>query len=178
MVIDKAIDKAKGSSDETFTEGRYEGFGPGTSMIIVECLTDNVNRTISVVRNAFTKTGGKLGVTGSTLHQFNHVAVFSVAGVTEDEMLEMLVMNDLNFSELEVDDESATIIGEANDYNTIRTAITDAKPEIDFATDELMWLPIMEATLDDEEDQSKFDRLIQMLDELDDVQNVYHNIKL
>jgi transcriptional/translational regulatory protein YebC/TACO1 len=93
-------------------------------------------------------------------------------------MLEMLVMNDLNFSELEVDDESATIIGEANDYNAIRTAITDAKPEIDFATDELMWLPIMEATLDDEEDQSKFDRLIQMLDELDDVQNVYHNIKL
>jgi len=177
-IIKRSIEKAIGGSDENYIEVRYEGFGPGTSMIIVECLTDNVNRTISVVRNAFTKTGGKLGVTGSTLHQFNHVAVFSVAGVTEDEMLEMLVMNDLNFSELEVDDESATIIGEANDYNAIRTAITDAKPEIDFATDELMWLPIMEATLDDEEDQSKFDRLIQMLDELDDVQNVYHNIKL
>ena len=177
-IIKRSIEKAIGGSDENYIEVRYEGFGPGTSMIIVECLTDNVNRTISVVRNAFTKTGGKLGVTGSTRHQFNHVAVFSVAGVTEDEMLEMLVMNDLNFSELEVDDESATIIGEANDYSAIRTAITDAKPEIDFATDELMWLPIMEATLDDEEDQSKFDRLIQMLDELDDVQNVYHNIKL
>ena len=177
-IIKRAIEKAVGGSDENYIEVRYEGFGPGTSMIIVECLTDNVNRTISTVRNAFTKTGGKLGVSGSTLHQFDHVAVFSLAGVTEDEMLEMLVMNDLNFSELEVDDESATIIGEANDYNAIRTAITDAKPEIDFATDELMWLPIMEATLDDEEDQSKFDRLIQMLDELDDVQNVYHNIKL
>jgi YebC/PmpR family DNA-binding regulatory protein len=177
-IIKRAIEKAVGGSDENYIEVRYEGFGPGTSMIIVECLTDNVNRTISTVRNAFTKTGGKLGVSGSTLHQFNHVAVFSVPEFTEDEMLETLVMNDLNFSELEVDDESATVIGEASDYNAIRTAITDAKPEIDFTTDELMWLPIMEATLDNDEDLGKFDRLIQMLDELDDVQNVYHNIKL
>lgn len=177
-IIKRAIEKAVGGSDENYIEVRYEGFGPGSSMIIVECLTDNVNRTISTVRNAFTKTGGKLGVTGSTLHQFNHVAVFSVPDVTEDEMLEILVMNDLNFSELEVDEESATIIGEASDYNAIRTAISDAKPEIDFTTDELMWLPIMQATLDSEEDLGKFDRLIQMLDELDDVQNVYHNIKL
>ncbi len=177
-VIKRAIDKAVGGSDENYTEVRYEGFGPGSSMIIIECLTDNVNRTFSLVRNAFTKTGGKLGVSGSTLHQFNHVCVFHLPGVTEDEILEILVLNDLNFLDIEVDEDSVTVIGEATDYNAIRTGITDEKPDFDFATDEIMWLPIMEATFENDDDQGKFDRLIQMLDEFDDVQNVYHNMKL
>lgn len=177
-IIKRSIDKAIGGSDETYTEVRYEGFGPGSSMIIVECLTDNVNRTISVVRNAFTKTGGKLGVSGSTLHQFNHVCAFALPGVTEDEILEILVLNDLNFSDIEVEEDSVTVYGEANDYNSIRTAITDTLPDFDFAIDQIMWLPIMEATFDNEEDQGKFDRLLSLLDELDDVQDVYHNMKL
>src|SRR5690554_3867946 len=82
-VIKRAIDKAKGGSDETYTSIRYEGFGPGSSMIIVECLSDNVNRTIAEVRNCFTKTGGKLGIAGSVVHQFNHNAVFTLPGVSE-----------------------------------------------------------------------------------------------
>ncbi len=177
-VIKRAIDKAKGGSDENYSEARYEGFGPGNSMFVVECLTENVNRTIAVVKNCFTKTGGKLGVSGSVVHMFNHLAVLSMTGITEDEILEILVMNDLDVSDIEVEEEGITIYGEANDFNKLRTAITDAKPEIEFTTEELMWLPIMESTLDDEEDRGKFDRLISMLDEIDDVQSVYHNIKL
>ncbi|MBU1142436.1 MAG: YebC/PmpR family DNA-binding transcriptional regulator [Firmicutes bacterium] len=177
-VIKRAIDKAKGGSDETYTSIRYEGFGPGSSMIIVECLSDNVNRTIAEVRNCFTKTGGKLGISGSVVHQFTHNAVFTLPGVTEDEVLEILVNNDLDVSDIETDEAGVTIYGADTDYNLIRTAISDTMPDLELDTDEIMWLPIMETTLDLEEDQEKFERLLSMLDELDDVQEVYHNVIL
>jgi YebC/PmpR family DNA-binding regulatory protein len=177
-IIKRAIDKAKGGSDENYTSVRYEGFGPGTSLIIVECLTDNVNRTISEVRNCFTKTGGKIGLTGSVAHQFNHYAVLSVPNMTEDEALEILVLNDLDLKDIESDEEMVTIYSEASDYNIIRTAFLDANPEIEFDTDEIMWLPMMETELSSEDEKEKFDRLLAMLDEIDDVQEVYHNVKL
>jgi len=177
-IIKRAIDKAKGGSDENYTSVRYEGFGPGSSLIIVECLTDNVNRTISEVRNCFTKTGGKIGLTGSVAHQFNHYAVLSVPGITEDEALEVLVLNDLDLKDIESDEEMVTIYSEANDYNIIRTAFIDANPEVEFETDEIMWLPIMETELSSDDEKEKFDRLLAMLDEIDDVQEVYHNVKL
>jgi YebC/PmpR family DNA-binding regulatory protein len=177
-IIKRAIDKAKGGSDENYTSVRYEGFGPGSSLIIVECLTDNVNRTISEVRNCFTKTGGKIGLTGSVAHQFNHYAVLSVPGITEDEALEVLVLNDLDLKDIESDEEMVTIYSEANDYNIIRTAFIDANPEVEFETDEIMWLPIMETELSSDDEKEKFDRLLAMLDEIDDVQEIYHNVKL
>jgi transcriptional/translational regulatory protein YebC/TACO1 len=147
-------------------------------MFIVECLTDNVNRTISEVRNCFTKTGGKLGISGSVVHQFNHQAVFAMKDITEDEVLEILVEHDLDVSDIEADDEGVTIYSDATNFNAIRTAFNEAKPDLDYDTEEIMWLPIMEATLDNEEDQEKFERLTNMLDELDDVQDVYHNVSL
>lgn len=177
-IIKRSIEKAKGGSDENYSEARYEGFGPGNSLIIVECLTENVNRTISEVRNAFTKTGGKLGISGSVVHQFNHQAVFTMPDITEDELLEILIMNDLDVSDIEVEEDAITIFGAATDYYAIHTAISDAKPEMDFITEQIMWLPIMQSDFDQQEDRDKFDRLIQMLDELDDVQDVYHNITL
>ncbi|HPG42236.1 MAG TPA: YebC/PmpR family DNA-binding transcriptional regulator [Acholeplasmataceae bacterium] len=177
-VIKRNIDKAKGGGDDNLSSIRYEGFGPGNSMFIVECLTDNVNRTISEVRNCFTKTGGKLGISGSVVHQFNHQAVFAMKDITEDEVLEILVEHDLDVSDIESDDEGVTIYSDATNFNAIRTAFNEAKPDLDYDTEEIMWLPIMEATLDNEEDQEKFERLTNMLDELDDVQDVYHNVSL
>ncbi|MDO9629212.1 MAG: YebC/PmpR family DNA-binding transcriptional regulator [Acholeplasmataceae bacterium] len=177
-VIKRAIDKAKGGSDETYTSIRYEGFGPGSSMIIVECLSDNVNRTIAEVRNCFTKTGGKLGISGSVVHQFHHYSVFTLPNVTEDEVLEILVNNDLDISDIEADEFGVTLYGADSDYNLIRTAISDTMPDLELDTDEIMWLPIMETTLDLEDDQEKFERLLSMLDEIDDVQDVYHNVIL
>lgn len=176
-VIKRAIDKAKGGSEESYSEARYEGFGPGNSIIIVECLTDNVNRTIAEVRNCFTKTNGKLGVSGSVLHQFNHQAVFTVPGLTEDEVLETLVLNDVDVTDIEAEEDGVTILGDAKDYNQIRTAFTDDNSELEFITDEIMWLPIMETELLSEDDKNTFQKLLDMLNELDDVQDVYHNVK-
>lgn len=176
-IIKRAIEKAKGGSEESYIDVRYEGFGPGNSVIIVECLTDNVNRTIATVKNCFTKTGGKLGVGGSVLHQFTHNSVFTLPGVTEDEVLEILINNNLDVSDIEEDEEGVTIFGADNDYNNIRTAIAEAKPDLNLTTEVIMWLPIMETTLEGE-DLEKFERLISMLDELDDVQDVFHNVIL
>jgi YebC/PmpR family DNA-binding regulatory protein len=176
-VIKRAIDKAKGGSEDSYAEARYEGFGPGNSMFIVECLTDNVNRTIAEVRNCFTKTGGKLGVSGSVLHQFNHQAVFTVPGLSEDEVLEILVLNDVDVTDIETDEEGVTILGEAKDFNQIRTAFQEHNPDIDFITEEIMWLPLMETELSNEDEEQQFNRLMDMLNELDDVQDVYHNVK-
>lgn len=176
-VIKRNIDKAKGGGEDNLTSIRYEGFGPGSSMLIVECLTDNVNRTISEVRNCFTKTGGKLGISGSVVHQFNYQAVFSMKGITEDEVLEILVGNDLDVTDIETDEEGVTIYSDATNFSAIRIAFNDAKPELEYDTEQIMWLPIMETTLDGE-DSEKFERLVNMLDELDDVQDVYHNVAL
>ncbi len=176
-VIKRAIEKAKGGGGEDYSSARYEGFGPGSSIVIVECLTDNVNRTIAEVRNCFTKTGGKIGVTGSATHMFNHQAFFSVANITEDEVLEILIENDIDVSDIESDEEGVTIIGESTDYNNIKTALLDSNPEMDITTDEIMWLPMMETELNDEE-KEKFERLLDLLNELDDVQDVYHNVAL
>ena len=176
-VIKRNIDKAKGGGEDNLSSIRYEGFGPGNSMLIVECLTDNVNRTISEVRNCFTKTGGKLGISGSVVHQFNHQAVFSMKGITEDEVLEILVGNDLDVTDIEADEEGVTIYSDATNFSAIRIAFNEARPELEYDTEQIMWLPIMEATLDDE-DKEKFERLTNMLDELDDVQDVYHNVTL
>lgn len=177
-VIKRNIDKAIGGSGENFTSVRYEGFGPGNSLFIVECLTDNVNRTIAEVRNCFTKTGGKLGISGSVVHQFNHQAVFSMYGVNEDEILEILVLNDLDVSDIETEEDQVTIYSDANNFNAIRTALLESNENMDFDTEEIMWLPIMETAFDNTEDQEKFDKLMSMLDEIDDVQDVFHNVAL
>ncbi|QWB96053.1 YebC/PmpR family DNA-binding transcriptional regulator [Mycoplasmatota bacterium] len=176
-VISRAIDKAKGGSDDNYTEARYEGFGPGSSTFIVECLTDNVNRTIAEVRNCFTKTGGKLGVTGSVVHQYNHQAVFTIPGLSEEEVLEVLVLNDLDADEIEADEDGVTVLSEASNYNAIKTAFLDQYPELEFDTDEIMWMAMIDAELS-EADKEKYDRLMSLLDNLDDVQDVYHNVKL
>ncbi|MGE4320260.1 MAG: YebC/PmpR family DNA-binding transcriptional regulator [Acholeplasmataceae bacterium] len=176
-IIKRAIDKAKGGSDDNYIPARYEGFGPGNSIFVVECLTDNVNRTIAEVRNCFTKTGGKLGISGSVLHQFNHQAVFTVKGLGEDEVLELLVLNDLDADEIEADGEEVTVLSDATNYNAIKTAFLEQYPELEFETDEIMWMSMMDTTLSEEE-QEEFERLMNMLNELDDVQEIYHNVTL
>lgn len=175
-IIKRAIDKAKGGGEENYTKVRYEGFGPGNSLFIIECLTDNVNRTIAEVRNCFTKTGGKLGVSGSVLHQFNERSVFSIPSLSEEDVLEILISNDLDVSDIETEDDHVIIYGEASDFYKIKTAFQETQPDLEFETEEIMFLPIMETTLDTPEDQQRMEKLTQMLDELDDVQDVYHNV--
>ena len=94
-VIKRAIEKAKGANQESYTELVLEGFGPGNSMVVVECLTDNHNRTQTAVKVALTKTGGKIAGSGAVTYMFDHLAVFSYEnGQSEEEVLETLLMAD------------------------------------------------------------------------------------
>jgi YebC/PmpR family DNA-binding regulatory protein len=170
-VIKRAIEKAKGGADENYTEIRYEGFGPGNSLIIVECLTDNTNRTLTEVRTLFNKSGGKLGVSGSVLHQFEHRAVFQVSA-TEDQILEVLLEKDINVIEVENEENSVTIYAEPSEYANIREALGESNLEV--LQEEITFLPLQTVNIS-EEDLPKFERLVNGLDELDDVSNVYHN---
>jgi YebC/PmpR family DNA-binding regulatory protein len=99
-VIEKAIEKARGAGGEDFAAARYEGFGPGGSLVIVDCLTDNTQRTISEVRSCFTKSGAKLGATGSAALNFDHLAVLSFKGDNEEQVLEALLAADVNVDEI------------------------------------------------------------------------------
>ncbi|HQC31115.1 MAG TPA: YebC/PmpR family DNA-binding transcriptional regulator, partial [Acholeplasmataceae bacterium] len=170
-IINRAIEKAAGGSEENYTQVRYEGFGPGNSMIIVECLTDNVNRTYSEVRNCFTKTNSKLGVSGSVLHMFSHQAVFVVKDLTEDDILLIAVEDDLDILDLEFEGDEATIYTDVTNYAKVKASLQNFKEDIEFVIDEITWIPFTYLKLN-AEDQEVFDKLAAMLEDLDDVQSI------
>lgn len=174
-IINRAIDRAKGGGNESYQEARYEGFGPNGSLFIIECLTDNVNRTIHEVRNCFTKTNGKLGVSGSVIHQFEYLSVFEVEK-EEEALLEALLENDISITDIEPNGQTTIVYGESASYNDIRTFLQDKEYEI--VLEELSWLPLTTVTLDNEEDKETVNKLLNMLDEVEDVSNVFHNIDL
>lgn len=176
-IINRAIDKVNSGADESYTSCRYEGFGPASSTIIVDCLTDNVNRTVSLVRTAFTKTKGKLGVENSVSHFYENLAVFGVKGYTEEELFEALMMEEVDVKDIETDEDLVIITGEAKDYNNIRKALINFNSEIDLEIDEISMVPLDKITLDGE-DKETFEKLLSMLDDIEDVQNVYHNVEL
>jgi len=175
-IIKRAIEKAKGGSDENYNEVRYEGFGPGNVLYIVECLTDNVNRTISEVRNCFTKTGGKLGVSGSVLHMFFHYCVFELKGISEDEALEILINEDVEVENIKVEEDILIIYGLVSNYHKIKEVLSNSNKIKEFLTDEIMWIAANEVNIYDKEIIEKNYKLIEMLNNLDDVKDVYHNL--
>ena len=176
-VIDKAIEKARGAGGEDFASVRYEGFGPGGSMVIVDCLTDNNTRTISEVRNCFTKTGSKLGATGSVALWFDHLAILSFKGDNEEQVLESLLGADVNVDEIESKDGSLTIFAPPSEFYKAKTALLQAFPGTELEVQEITFLPQTSKTLSPE-DLLVFQKLISMLYDCDDVQNVYHNADL
>ena len=111
-IIDKAIDKAKGGDEESFDEMRYEGFGPGGSMLIVDALTDNVNRTVSDVRAAFGKNGGNMGVSGAVSYMFDSVSVFVFKGFDEEEVLMHLMESEVDVKDVAEENGMTVVYGE------------------------------------------------------------------
>jgi len=175
-IIDRAIEKAKGSGDETFQELRYEGFGPNGSMVIVDALTNNVNRTASDVRAAFGRNGGNMGVSGAVAYMFDNTALFGFAGDDADEILEYLMDKEIDVRDV-VDEEGQIIVyGEPEDFNAIQEALKE-KGITEFTVAEMQMIPQNEVTLTGE-DLEKFEKMIDVLDELEDVQQVYHNVEL
>ena len=175
-IIDRAIEKAKGSGDETFQELRYEGFGPNGSMVIVDALTNNVNRTASDVRAAFGKNGGNMGVSGAVSYMFDNTALFGFTGEDADEILEYLMDKEIDVRDV-VDEEGQIIVyGEPEDFNAIQEALKE-KGITEFSVAEMQMIPQNEVTLTGD-DLEKFEEMIDVLDELEDVQQVYHNVEL
>ena len=174
-VIDKAIDKAKGGTGEDFAAARYEGFGPGGCMVIVDCLTDNPNRTIGDVRQCFTKTKCKIGTPGSVSHSFDHSAIFVFEGEDEEAALEALVMADVEVDEIECEDGKITVFTPQTEFARARQALSDAFEGIEFEVEEIQFVPRDTAPIP-EADQPMFEKFLDMLNDVEDVQKVYHNV--
>lgn len=176
-VIDKAIDKAKGGGGEDFSPARYEGFGPGNCMVIVDCLTDNPNRTFGDVRQCFTKTKSKIGTQGSVSHMFDHCAILVFAGDDEEQALEALMMADVDVTDIECEDGKITVFAPHTEYFKAKQAIAEAFEGVEFDVDEIQFIP-QTTTEVSGDDVPQFETFLSMLNDLDDVQNVYHNAEI
>ena len=174
-IINRAIDKVNSGVDENYQSLRYEGFGPGASTVIVDCLTDNVNRTVGFVRPAFTKCNGKLGVTNSVTHFYENLAIFSVKNASEEEVFEAVMNEGADVKDIETEEDEVVITADAKEYNNIKKALSNSDFEIDI--DEVSMVAIEKVKLEGE-DLEAFNKLLSMLDEIEDVQNVYHNVEL
>src|SRR5690554_6862628 len=175
-IIDRAIEKAKGGADENYDELRYEGFGPSGSMVIVDTLTNNVNRTAAEVRAAFNKNGGNMGVTGSVSYMFDATAVFGIEGKTEDDVLEILLEGDVDGREISSEDHHTIVYADPDMFHEMQEVFKNAGIT-EFSVAELTMLAQNDISLS-EEDQLQFERLIDALEDLEDVQQVYHNVDL
>ncbi|HHD5095058.1 TPA: YebC/PmpR family DNA-binding transcriptional regulator [Streptococcus pyogenes] len=173
-VIDKAIDKAKGNTDETFVEGRYEGFGPNGSMIIVDTLTSNVNRTAANVRTAYGKNGGNMGASGSVSYLFDKKGVIVFAGDDADSVFEQLLEADVDVDDVEAEEGTITVYTAPTDLHKGIQALRDNGVE-EFQVTELEMIPQSEVVLEGD-DLETFEKLINALESDDDVQKVYHNV--
>jgi YebC/PmpR family DNA-binding regulatory protein len=175
-IIDRAIEKAKGSSEESYDELRYEGFGPNGSMVIVDALTNNVNRTAAEVRSAFSKNGGNMGVSGSVAYMFDTTAVIGMEGKSADDVLELLMEADVDVRDIVEEDEAVIVYAEPDQFNAVQEALKNVGIT-DFTVAELTMLAQNDVTLP-EDGQVKFEKLIDALEDLEDVQQVYHNVDL
>lgn len=174
-VIDKAIEKARGGGGEDYSLARYEGFGPGGCTVIVECLTDNPNRTIGDVRVCFNKGQGKLGTPGTVSHMFDHSIILSFAG-DEDAVMEALLNADVDVTDLEDDDGKITVFAPPTEYAKAKTVLSDTFGEIEYDVDEIQFIPQTYTSLSGD-DAAMFDKFLDQLNDLDDVQNIYHNVE-
>ena len=175
-IINRAIDKVTSGVDESYESLRYEGFGPGASTLLIDCLTDNVNRAVADVRAAFSKAHCKLCASGSVSYMYDNLCIVRFKGLTEDETLEAL-LNALVDAEIENDNGTITLYGNPQDLFKIKNAILDYKKDITFEVEEITTLPKEKIKLVGE-DLEIFKKLLKLLDDANDVQNVYHNVEL
>ncbi|MDY4848978.1 MAG: YebC/PmpR family DNA-binding transcriptional regulator [Bacilli bacterium] len=172
-VIDRAINKAKGGEAESYTQGRYEAFGPGGSLLIVDSLTDNSNRALVDIRTVITKKGGHLG---STIFNFTETGLLVFKGTNRDEVEENLILSDVDVREVNLDEDLIEVLVEPSSFSKARDVLGELGIH-EFETAEITFLANDPIEITDPEDKRKFQELLDMLDEVGDVQNVYHNVK-
>ncbi len=173
--IQRAINRSTGADADNYEEVRYEGYGPGGVAVIVEALTDNRNRTASSVRSIFTKHGGNMGETGSVAFMFQRVGeiVYKPDAADADAVMEAAI--EAGAEDVVSDDSGHTIICAFEDLGAVSQALTEALGEPESVKP--VWKPTTTTELDAEKAE-KVLRLIQALEEDDDVQNVYSNFEV
>ncbi|MBE6838024.1 MAG: YebC/PmpR family DNA-binding transcriptional regulator [Ruminococcus sp.] len=172
--IDRVIKKAAGESDKTnYEENVYEGYGPSGVAVIVECLTDNKNRTAADVRHYFDKFGGNMGTSGCVSFMFTSKGVIVVENTGLDEEKVMEDVFDLGATDFNIEGDSVEITTEPADMGTVRDGLTEKGYKILQA--EVEKVPSTYTTLTDEDAIRKMGLLLEHLEDNDDVQNVWHN---
>ncbi|GAB5506779.1 MAG: YebC/PmpR family DNA-binding transcriptional regulator [Rhizobiaceae bacterium] len=173
--IQRAINKASGGDSENYEEVRYEGYGPGGVAVIVEALTDNRNRTASNVRAAFTKSGGALGETGSVAFMFDRVGeiIYPADAATADAAMEAAI--EAGAEDVQSDENGHVITCAFEDIGDVTTALEGSLGEAESVKS--IWRPQTGTPVDEDRAQSIL-RLIAVLDDDDDVQNVYANFEV
>ena len=174
--IDRGIKKTAGDANAVnYVSITYEGYGPSGTAIIVNALTDNKNRTASNVRNAFTKGGGNVGTTGCVSYMFDEKGQIIIAKEEYDKDADELMMLalDAGAEDFSEEEDSYEIITAPDDFTVVRETLE--KEGIPMASAEVTMIPQNYVALTSEEDIKKMNRILDMLDEDDDVQDVYHN---
>ncbi len=176
-VIKRAIEKAKGNDGENYEEARYEGFGPGNSTIIVDCLTDNTNRSYTNVKTAFNKChDAKLAGAGSVSFGYEQVGLFYFPYTDEEKMLDAMMEAEVDVLDLAVDEGEMMVKTAFADFAKAQDAIEKLLPDVQFDTCEVTMLANETVALTNEEDKASLQKLLDMLNDIEDVNKVYTNV--
>ena len=175
-IIKRAIDKVNSGVDESYIKNTYELFGPAGSTLIVECLTDNVNRSVSELRAVVNKCHVKMGNIGSVSYNYDNLCIVGFKGLSIDDTINALIENDVDIKDIEEDD-GIIIYGDPQDLFKIKESITKVLPNVTFDMDEITMLAKEKVELTGE-DLDLFNEMLTMLDDIEDVANIYHNVNL
>ena len=171
--LERAIKKASGQDSENYDEIIYEGYGPKGIAIIMECLTDNKNRTVSEIRNVLSKNGGSLGTNGSVSHLFRKVGVMKLVNITEDDLLTH--MENVELLDFEIFENNCIIFIKPNELFNIKKYFISNNFTVQ--DEEIIMDPLTLINID-KDDEIKIINLSSKIEEIDDVQNIYMNINL
>ena len=176
-IINRAGDKAKGAGGEDYEVITYEGFGPGASTLIIKTMTDNVNRTVGFVRAAFNKVNKSLGVTNSVSYNYDHLGMLGLKTDKGEELFEKLLDAGINIVDFEDEDGYVLMSVAPSEFNTLKSEVEKIIPNPDYDVDEIGMYAKNKVTLEGE-DLELFNRLYNLLDEIEDVTDIYHNVNL
>ena len=176
-IINRAIEKAKGGAGDDYQELSYEGFGPGASTLIIKCLTDNVNRSVSFVREAFNKCHKSLGVTNSVSYNYEYLAIIGFKCDDGDSIMMSLLDAGIEIVDMDNVDGEVIITAKPSDASKVKDEIERIIPNVEYTMDEIGWYANEKVTLEGE-DLEVFKRLLSLLEDIDDVTEVYHNVDL
>lgn len=172
--VERAIKRGAGGLEgESLAEVRYEGYGPSGVAVMVDCLTDNRNRTVAEVRHAFTKHGGNLGTDGSVAYLFTKRGLITFAPKTDENLVMELALEAGAEDVVTNDDGSIDVYTDPDRFEAVRDAMTNAGLTMEQA--EITMIAATDVKLDDPESAEKMVKMLEVLEDLDDVQNVYSN---